>query len=92
MVEGDGDEKKLCEGKPKKGTCGWLRRGCGTQWRKAVGRGEGRRRRQVVQGKTKEGNLWVDAALNGGNLWVAATLNGGKVVGTGGGRRQREAV
>jgi len=86
-VEGDGDEK-LCEGKPNKGTCGWLRRSTeeiyGWLWHSTEeGRWEGWRvtttRNCVRENQRRE--------LVGG-----CGAQRRKAVGRGGGRRRREAV
>jgi len=86
-VEGDDDEK-LCEGKPKKGTCGWL-------WRSTEeGRWEGWRatatRSCVRKNKRREpmGGCGAQRRKSVGGYGAQRR----KAVGRGGGQRCREAV
>jgi len=86
-VEGDSD-KKLCEGKPKKGTCGWLRRST------EEGRWEGCRatttRSCVRENQRREpvGGCGAQRRKSVGGYGAQRR----KVVGRGGGLRRREAV
>jgi len=66
-VKGDDDEK-LCEGKPKKGTCGWMRRSteeiCGWLRRSTEeGRWEGWRATATRSCVRETKTLWVAATL-----------------------------